>query len=472
MRNQKGEEAEPLRFGTSGIGGVVGVGLSEDDCECACCAPGTLLGQGARVCLGRDTRHSGPAVAGWVTRGLVAAGIDVVDYGVVPTPAVAALTHFRGFSAGVMITASHNPPEYNGIKLFDGEGIGFSREQEQRIEELCAGREFATGTGSLRRDDSALERYLETIPAELARVAADSGIPLLLDPGNGAASGFARIVFERLGLHVTTVNDTPDGSFPGRGSEPSASSLEGTCRTLRASEAHLGACFDGDADRVVFCDRQGFLGLDEMVAFVAQHRARQSMYPCLATTVETGLLPQYALENVGGTVVRGRVGDVAVAHLTREVGAALGAEAIGVYIFPEQGLYPDSLIAVLHVLAAAGKALSIRHFVNSLPRTHLLKRKVGCPSTLKTPVMARAAEILCDVLDLPGDVTLNRTDGLRIEMPDAWLLVRPSGTEPVVRVTAESADPARADYLARTADTVVSRLVVESARAAGTGGRG
>ena len=470
MPSKKGEEAEPLRFGTSGIRGVVGAGLTKDDCECAGRALGTLLGQGARVCLGRDTRHSGPAVAGWVIQGLVAGGVEVVDYGVAPTPAVAALTRSMGFSAGIMITASHNPPEYNGIKLFDHEGVGFSREQEQRIESLCWSRDFTSGTGSVRQDDSALERYLETVPAALARAAADSRIPLMLDAGNGAASGFARTVFERLGLQVNAINDSPDGSFPGRGAEPSATTLGCTCRMLRSSAAQLAACFDGDADRVVFCDCEGFLGLDEMIAFMAQHRARQSRHPCLATTVETGLLPQYALEHLGGTVVRGRVGDVAVAHLTRQVDAALGAESIGVYIFPEQGLYPDSIVAVLHVLAAAGKPQSIRKFIGSLPRTHLVKRKVACPSALKAAVLRRADSMLGDELELPVNAIVNRTDGLRLEMPDSWLLVRSSGTEPVIRVTAEAAEAARADFLGMAADAIMTRLVAESARAAGSGG--
>jgi phosphoglucosamine mutase len=464
------EEAAPLRFGTSGIRGVVGKGLTQDGCECTGRALGTLLGQGAHVCLARDTRHSGPAVAEWVVSGLISSGAEVVDYGVAPTPALAALSRAGDFAAGVMITASHNPPEYNGIKLFDADGVGLSRQQERSVEWLCNRRKFSAGRGSSRLDDSALERYISLLPPGLVRSALAAHVPLLLDPGNGAASGFARAMFERLGFQVSAVNDTPDGSFPGRGSEPSAASLVGTCESLRASGAQLAACFDGDADRVVFCDRDGFLGLDEMMAFVAQHRVRQTSRRVLATTVESGLLPQYALEQVGGTVVRGKVGDVAVAHLTRELDAALGAENIGVYIFPEQGLYPDSLVAVLHVLGMLTEPDAIRRFISAMPRVHMVKRKVSCPPPLRVPIMARAGAALRDVLDSSGMALVNTTDGLRLEMPDAWVLVRPSGTEPIIRVTAECTDPDRAGSLASGAEAVMTALIAEAARAADVGG--
>ena len=460
------EEVEPLRFGTGGIRGVVGQEITEDGCWCAGRALGTLLGQGARVCLGRDTRLSGPEVAGWVVRGLLETGVDVVDLGIVPTPALAALTRAGGFAAGAMLTASHNPPEYNGIKLFDFEGVGFARIREQRIEELIARRDFSSGHGCYQRDESAIDLYIATLPADVIAAAVAAKVPLLLDPGTGAASGFARTVFERIGLHVTVVNDEPDGNFPGRGPEPAECTLCQTCEAFETSGARLCACFDGDADRVVFCDPAGFIGLDEMVAFVAQHRVRQTSRRSLATTVETGLLPDFALAEVGGTVVRGKVGDVAVAHLARELDAALGAETVGVYIFPEQGLYPDSLLATLHVCAMLGEGASIRGFVASLPRLHLIKRKVGCPNPLKELIMSRAAEELVDALHLPANVTVNTTDGLRLELPDAWVLVRPSGTEPVVRVTAEAVEQKRAVELATGAGDIVTRLIDEATPAA------
>ncbi len=470
LNSGRREEEAPLRFGTSGIRGVVGLGLTLDGCERAGRALGTLLEQGAHVSLARDTRHSGPIVAEAVIHGLISSGVHVVDYGVAPTPVLAALTRAGGFAAGVMITASHNPPEYNGIKLFDAEGMGFSRELEQSIEALCELNTFNTGRGAVELDGRALQRYLAGLPPDLVRKAVAARVPLLVDPGNGAASGFARVLFQSLGIQVSAVNDTADGDFPGRGSEPSAETLTATCEAVRASGAGLGACFDGDADRVVFCDHDGFLGLDEMVAFVARQRVKQTSRRVLATTVEAGLLPQLALERVGGCVVRGKVGDVAVAHLTRETGAALGAESIGVYIFPEQGLYPDSFAAVLHVLGMLTEPSAVRHFIASLPRLHLVKRKVRCPSACRAAVMESVVARLAGALAASADVTVATIDGVRLDLPGAWLLVRPSGTEPVIRVTAEATDPARARDLACEADGIVTQLIEEMSTNMGSGG--
>jgi phosphomannomutase len=449
---------------------VVGADLTENTCRCAGKSLGAVLGRGARVCVGRDTRLSGPEVAGWLTDGLLSSGVDVVGVGVVPTPALAVFARSGGFDAGAMVTASHNPPEYNGIKLFDSGGVGFSRAREEEVEALCDAGVRGTGAGRLEHDDSALELYLESLPPAVVRAALASPVRLMLDPGNGAASRFACEVFRRLGLDVRAVNDTPDGRFPGRGSEPNAATLGGTCAALSASDARLAACFDGDADRVVFCDREGVLELDGMLAFVAQHRIRQTSRRSLATTVETGLLPEYAVGEVGGCVVRGQVGDVAVAHLVRREDAALGAESIGVYIFPESGLHPDSMLAVLHVLGTLEDALDVRRFIGTLPRLELVKTKIICPSNLKPDVMLQAEDAVRGVLGAPSGVTVNRTDGLRFEMPDAWLLVRPSGTEPVIRVTAEAAGAGRAGVLAHRAEDLMSTLVAEAARSAAGGG--
>ena len=292
----------------------------------------------------------------------------------------------------------------------------------------------------------------------LAASAVSAGIPLLVDPGNGAACGFVRDVYERLGLRVQALNDVSDGTFPDRGPEPGPESLVGTVAALEGAGDELAVCFDGDADRVLFCDREGFLGLDEVVAFIARNRVRETAKLRLATTVETGLLPECAVAAEGGQVVRGAVGDVAVAQLARREDAALGAETIGVYVFPEVGFYPESILAPLYLLGMLGQVSDIREFISSLPPVHLVKRKVRCPSPLKTEVMWWLDGSPHDMVR-SGEVRVNRTDGIRLELGDAWLLVRPSGTEPVIRVTAESTGAADAEMMARDASARVETLV-------------
>ena len=427
----------PIQFGTSGICGIVGTDITEDVCARVGVALGTFLGNGTRVCLARDSRLSGPVVAGWLSEGLVAAGLDVVDYGMVPTPVLAALTRMGGHDAGVMVTASHNPPGYNGIKLFSRAGIGFSPQQERAIEVLCDIGEHASGLGHVIPCGDVLELYMQCLPREVIDAAARSNVRMLLDPGNGAASGFVRQVYERLGIGVDVVNDTPDGTFPGRGPETGGSVLGATVKAMSVSECGLAACFDADANRVVFCDREGFLGLDEMVAWVAHCRVLESGKKCLATTVETGLLPEHALREIEGDVVRGVVGDVAVAHLAQQMDAALGAESVGVYIFPDVGLYPDSILGSLYVLGGCARSTDIRRFVASLPAVSLVKRQVPCSLCVKDRVMEVLAANPDELAGQTSYVNVNVTDGVRIEWEDSWLLVRPSGTEPVIRVTVE-----------------------------------
>jgi len=449
-----------LLFGTSGIRGIVGEEVTQDLCESTGRALGTMLGPGTRVCIGRDSRNSGPRLLHWVGDGLSTSGCTAVDAGVLPTPALAAVTRKGSYDAGVMLTASHNPypPEYNGIKLFGPDGLGFNRRQEHFIESLCASRDFASGQGSLERITDAFDIYMRTIPADLAAAAASSPLKLMLDPGNGAAAGFATNLFRALDIPVVSVNDTPDGTFPGRGPEPAEHTLESTHRALLASDADLAACFDGDADRVVFIDREGFIGLDAMAAFVSHLRVSRTGRRIVCTTVETGRLIDLAIRPLDGVVVRGEVGDVPVAHSVLVRSGALGVETVGVYIFPEHGLYPESMLATLHVLASGATTGDIRSFINALPALHLHKVKVPCPNAIKQRVM--------DSLDVSRLVPLdevvcsmNMTDGVRLELHDCWMLVRPSGTEPVVRVSVECAERCRACNLADHAADVVRKLV-------------
>jgi phosphoglucosamine mutase len=445
-------------FGTSGVRGVVGQDITVDLCREVAQALGTLLPQGARICLATDTRRSAGLLKAAVFDGLQSCGIDSTDLGVMPTPMLALLAREMNFDTGIMLTASHNPPEYNGIKLFNADSVGYSQEQEAEIERLYTGKSFrrAARQGAVRQGQGMRQTYLRFLKRHLP---GDGfrGRKVVVDPGNGAATSMAGGIFAELGLEVFPINDLPDGGFPGRNPEPKEDTLQGTIAFLRQVGVDLAVCFDGDADRVVFCDREGFLGFNECIAFVSRLAAEESGKKSVATTVETGRLLDLAVADLGVKVARGKVGDVHVAYLAKATDAAIGVEQVGVYVFPKLGCYPDSLFAALTVLGRVKDAGEIRAFVSRLPRLFFDKGKVACPNGLKGRVM----EAVGQRVTVFGRAEVNALDGIRLEFGDAWMLIRASGTEPAIRVLAESPSAARTRALLDSGAAQVERIVTE-----------
>jgi len=456
MRKGRALRSEGL-FGTSGIRGVVGKDLPLDSCHEIAQALGTVLTSSSRVCIATDARLSREILKGTVIQGLRSCGINVVDFGIMPTPALALLTRELGFDSGIMITASHNPPEYNGIKLFNSNSLGYSWAQQREIEKVYFEKKFRMGTyGNLERATGAKEKYIDFLAKKLPTRRLNHGLRIVVDPGNGAASGFASDIFARMGLTIIPLNDQPDGIFPGRSPEPKEDTLAGTVQFLREQNADLAVCFDGDADRVVFCDREGFLGFNEMIAFISGLVVLETGRRKIATTVETGKLLDMAVENMGVEVVRGRVGDVNVAYLTRELDAAIGVEGVGVFIIPEAGYYPDSIFATLTMLSRLDHVSEIREFFSVMTRLFFEKTKVPCPDEFKEAVM----EKLQNGDRLFGAKEINTLDGLRLEFDDSWMLIRASGTEPAIRVIAESQSHSRTkELLGKGTEAVRSCLV-------------
>jgi phosphomannomutase len=498
-------------FGTSGIRGVVNEDLSPDFCRQVALAIGTTLPQSSTVCIATDTRISRELIKEAVISGLLSGSINVVDLGILPTPALALLTRELGFAAGIMITASHNPPEFNGIKLFTGNSLGYSQGEEAEIERIFFEKQFRHGKrGRVEQGHGMKERYLAFIKDRFSRpgfnqapgvgggrgegtefpedrfprpalnqppgVGAGTGegaevlkdkwsgagfnkrLKVVVDPGNGAASGFASDIFVQMGLDVIPVNDEPDGRFPGRNPEPKADTLQGTVDFLRQHNADIAVCFDGDADRVVFCDKEGFLGFNECIAFISRLVIQKTGRRKVATTVEAGTLLDLAVRDLGGEVVRGRVGDVAVAYLARELDAALGVEEVGVYIIPEAGYYPDSIFASLLLLSQLSDAGEIRQFFQGIPRLYFEKARISCPNELKESVMGRVkgrAHFFH-----PNEV--NTLDGLRLEFADSWMLIRASGTEPAIRVISESTSQTQTNELIIKGKELVESLVEDN----------
>ena len=446
-------------FGTSGIRGIVDQELSPDFCRQVALAIGTTLPLYSTVCIATDTRISRELIKEAVTSALLSCSINVVDLGILPTPALALLTRESGFVTGIMVTASHNPPEFNGIKLFTGNSLGYSQAQEAEIEKVYFEKKFRQGQrGILEQAQDMKQRYISFIKGKFSLPGLNHQLKIVVDPGNGAASKFASAIFAQMGLNVIPLNDEPDGLFPGRNPEPKEDTLQGTVNFLRQHNADLAICFDGDADRVVFCDKEGFLGFNEPIAFMSRLAIKRTGKKKIATTVETGTLLDLAVKDLGGEVARGRVGDVAVAHLAQELDAALGVEQVGVYIIPEAGYYPDSIFATLVLLSQLSDAGEIRQYFRGIPRVFFEKAKVPCPDKLKELVMTQAKE----KAHLFATSEINTLDGLRLEFPDSWMLIRASGTEPAIRIISESTSRSQTDELISKGAKLVQNIVEAS----------
>jgi phosphoglucosamine mutase len=422
-------------FGSSGIRGVVGQDLTEERCFKLAQAIGTILPEHSTVCIATDTRTSRETISDAVVAGLCATGIDVTMLGILPTPTLAFVTRDMGFDTGIMITASHNPAQFNGIKLFNENCIGYSRTQEKDIERVYYKHKFRNSTpGSLAHSSEARDRYYRFMQDRFSNGNLNRNLKITVDAGNGAAAGFASELFQRLGLDVVPVNDTPDGTFPGRDPEPREDTLKGTVEFMQRHNADLAVCFDGDADRVIFLDREGFIGFNEMITFISRLAVESSGRKKVATTVETGALLDLALDDLGVEVVRGRVGDVHVAHLTQQLDAAIGVEPVGVYLMPEIGLYPDSMFAALSLLSHVDRGEQIREFFKDIPSPCFAQSKVACPDGAKEAIIEEVKRNATGF----GAHRLNMLDGLRFEIDHSWMLIRASGTEPLIRVSAES----------------------------------
>ena len=445
----------PKLFGTSGVRGEVGTELTFDKLWNVGRAVAASLPSGANALISTDSRESRDFVKAAVMMGLLAGGINVTDADILPTPILAFATVDLGMDVGLMCTASHNPPQYNGVKLFTSEGIGYSARQENDIERIYAEKKFRDGiSANYKKENGIVSRYTQYLLEQFPQSKKSPHFSIAVDPGNGAASGIASKIFTAFGYTVMPINDTPDGTFPGRSPEPKKDTLEKTWQFLKDNRLDIAVCFDGDADRVVFVDQQGFIGFTESVAFMSALAVKRSGKKKVAATVETGKLLDNALASMGVQVVRGKVGDVPVAHLAREIDAAIGIESIGVYIMPELGLYPNSIAAALTLLSAVKDISEIREFFRNVAPLYLGQRKMPCANekkeALKTAITSNPSVF--------GSGTANILDGLRMDFGSSWILVRPSGTEPIFRIIAESPSEAETEKLLDNAEITLRKL--------------
>ena len=413
-------------FGTDGVRGIVGEDLTAELVERLGRAATSWSGRG-RIFVGRDTRASGVELEAALARGIASAGGNAVVAGVLPTPAVALLT----LDLGCVITASHNPPEYNGVKFFDRDGQKLTDEQEEQIEALLD--QPPTGGGEIDEVGVATDSYLEHV---LERFGSDlSGLRIGVDCANGAYSGLAPKAFEQLGASIETIGNDPDGTNINVGC--GATDLRALQELVRRERLDLGVAFDGDGDRMLAVDANGdVVDGDQIVALLALHL----QVPSVTVTPMTNggfheLMSQHGIE----THVTDEVGDRYVLELIRATGGTLGGEQAGHVIYLEGHVTGDGLVAAL-LLCRALEGRTLAEAAGVMPRRPQVKANVRVRDKTLSPELLEAVARHNAELQGRGRV-----------------LVRPSGTEPVVRVLAEARDEEEAESLCATIADLVRR---------------
>ncbi len=450
-------------FGTNGIREVVGQKLTPEFVTRVADSIGACLPTGSHVVIGWDGRTSSPAFASIVAASLALAGHKVTELGILPTPAIQYNLPRVGGDLAVVVTASHNPPEFNGLKCIAKDGLEASREFEEKIE-LGVERSSAshvdyTRVGDVSHDPGGAHRYIEGILGQVdaARIARRR-FSVVLDCGNGASVPTSPSLLRRLGCRFTTLNAHVDGTFPGHLSEPTEANLADLKRAVPAMGAELGVAHDGDADRAIFVDSSGrYIPGEEMLTLLARDAVERAPGSIVVTPVSASQSVEDAIRPFGGTVVYTRIGSPSVTHAMQERGAVFGGEENGGLIFPRLHLARDgamTMAAVLDLLARREGDLA--SLLKELPRYALVKEKVGCPVELREKVSARLVESFTQ--EAEKVVTL---DGVKAYFPGGWVLLRPSGTEPLFRVFAESKDPDRARALADSGTAAVRKMVGE-----------
>src|ERR671925_214819 len=435
----------PRLFGTNGVRGVYGEELTHDLVIDLCYALGTYFSKGPIV-VGYDGRKSHPVLSRLVRSSFNSAGLDTANAGLIPPPCLHYTTKHQRYRGGIMITASHNPPQYNGIKPTAPDGVEIPREDELKVEDIYYSKRFAKidGTGRDFIDDDIVSRYIDAMLAliDIDRIR-QRKFTLVMDTGNGAQAAVAPLVARKLGCKVIAINGHIDGDFPGRGSEPTPDNLEVLSETVKSTRADFGVAYDGDGDRSIFCDNTGTIYMgDKTGALLVKHLLSQKHKSSeVVCPINTSMILSIVAEQAGSKIIYTKVGSVEVSREMVKRSCPLGLEENGGVFFGPPNKVKDGARAtalVLEMLAESDKSFS--QHIAQLPQTFQYKTKFVCPSR---DVVERVIKI-CIEHGSPRKV--ETLDGAKIWIDEeTWLMLRPSGTEPLIRMYAESTDKSLLD---------------------------
>ncbi|MEF8835735.1 MAG: phosphoglucosamine mutase [Candidatus Thermoplasmatota archaeon] len=408
-----------MLFGSSGIRGIINEKITPDLVK----KIGVALGQeNDEIIVGRDSRPTGDMVFSALVAGITSCGANVKNAGLIPTPTLAQAT--KNFDCGVMITASHNPAPYSGIKLWNPDGSSFDTEQMKDMEDKIDSKTTLpswdeVGTGSVYQD--AIEEHMEEI---LNLVGTTEELKVAVDCANGAGCVVTPYLLREMGCEVVTLNSQPDGTFPAHASEPVEENLTELAKLVKNSDIDLGIAHDGDADRMVAFDRTGrYLGGDELLALFADMYSNSVVVPVNSSMV---------IDELADEVNRSKVGDVYVSEMVKKTESDFGGEPSGTWIFPEISYGPDGIFAAA-LLTDLAEKIDLVQEVNELPSYP--RRKDSIEVENKEEIMEK---LMSSYKEVYQEKDLNFIDGIRFEDERGWGLIRASGTEPKIRMTGET----------------------------------
>ena len=435
-------------FGTNGIRGTVNKELTTEMAVKAGCAIGTFFGKNKNLLIGYDARTSGPMFAKAVTAGLTATACNVYNAGMAPTPALQFAVKNHCMHGGIIITASHNPPEYNGIKVIWNDGIETSHEQEEQIENIYFQDKAKLAEwnqlGTTNELPNVNNEYIQAMKKHVNTAAiTKKHFHVVIDAANSVGALAAPILLRDLGCKLTSLNANIDGTFPGRMPEPRPENLAELSKTVKAVGADLGVAFDGDADRSIFVDETGQIHMgDKTFAVVMKQYLLEHPNSQIVTPVSSSTLIKDTADAYKGEIVWTKVGSVTVSQKMKEVQAKLGGEENGgIFYGPHQAVRDGAMTTalILDIMTKTGQKLSA--LVAEQPQYFIEKGKIECPDQKKQAVLDK-------LLEQSKGLNINTLDGVKIWFDDkSAILLRPSGTEPAFRMYAEAKTQQRAANL-------------------------
>lgn len=441
--------AEELIITISGLRGIVGENLDATVAEDYGCAFGSFLkGKGAgkdgqlSVCVGRDTRPSGKMLQKAVVSGLCKAGVNVVDLGIVTTPGVGIMVRELGCDGGVIITASHNPIQYNGIKLLLSNGMAPPPDAANEVKQYFLEKKFAIAgsedCGRIAANEQTDAVHIDKVLAITDKDAIRTKkYKVVLDSVNGAGGRVTKKILAELGCEVAAINDEATGLFAHK-PEPTAQNLKGLCKAVKAHSAQVGFAQDPDADRLAIVDEKGaYIGEEYSVVLAAKYILSKKSGK-VATNLSTSRMIDDVARQGGGEVIRTAVGEANVAAAMVENGCVIGGEGNGGVIDLRVGPIRDSLVGivlVLQLMAETGRTIS--ELVEEVGRYYMFKDKFVAGGAAAERILDSAREVF-------ADAKVDSIDGLRFDFEDGWLHLRASNTEPVMRLIVEAKDKSSA----------------------------